>query len=203
MQRCCFMVLESSGFQTHGSSVDQFSLLCRLNFIHQLNDGDPLWRKFPEQLWNKTGANRYMQLFNSPFDERRLTPGEHTALRLSLLKAIPPPSPTQTAFTLHLREEVHELSMSKIIDHVIDLASGYVRLPMNVGPQREVVAHSLLPTLAEKARVDLCKWCLSPQGGCTCALQPPPGQSSQSSVASQMQVMTVTTSMAPVTTLST
>ena len=109
------MVLDSSGFWTRGSLVDQFSLLCRLNFIHQLNDGHPLWRKFPEQLRDKTGANRYVQLFHQPFDERRLTPEEKTALRLSLLKAIPPPSPAQAAFALHLPEEVHELSVSKLL----------------------------------------------------------------------------------------
>ena len=197
------MVLRSSGFQTRGGFVDRFSLLCRLKYIHDLNDGDPLWRTFPEQLRNKSGANRYVQFFHRPFDERRLTPEEGTALRLSLLKAILPPSPAQVAFALHLPEEVHELSVSKIIDHVVDLASGYVRLPENVGPQREVVAHSLLPTLAEKAGVGLCKWCLSPEGGCTCAQQPPARPVSQGQVASRAQPLTVTANMAPVTTLST
>ena len=183
--------------------VDQFSLLCRLSYIHRLNDGLPLWRKFPEQLRDKTGANRYVQLFHQPFDERRLTPEEKTALRLSLLKAIPPPSPAQAAFALHLPEEVHEISILKLIDHVIDLASGYVRLPANVGPQREVVTHSLLPTLAEKAGVDLCKWCVAPQRDCTCPRNLPTGPVSQVPVAAAVQVMTVTASMAPVTTLST
>ena len=144
-----------------------------------------------------------MQLFHRPFDDQRLSPVEDATLKLSLLKAIPPPTPAQTAFALHLPEEVQELSVSKIIDHVIDLASGYVRLPMYIGPPREVVAHSILPILAEKAGVDLCKLCLSPQRGCTCAPHPPPGLWSQTSAAPQASVMTVTASMTPVTTLST
>ena len=180
-----------------------FPLRCRLNFIHWLNSGDPLWRNFPEKLRDKTGASQYVQLFHRPFDDRRLSPVEDAVLKLSLLKAIPPPTPAQTAFVLHLPEEVQELSVSKIIDHVVDLASGYVKLSMYVGPPREVVTHSILPILAEKVGVDLCKLCLSPQRGCTCAPHPPPGPWSQTSAAPQASVMTVTANMTPVTTLST
>ena len=180
-----------------------FPLHCRLNFIHRLNSGDPLWRNFPKQLRTKTGASHYIQLFHHPFDDQRLSLVEDAALKLSLLKAIPPLTPAQMAFALHLPEEVQELSISKIIDHVIDLASGYVRLPMFVGPPREVIAQSILPILAEKVGVDLCRLCLSPQGGCTCAPHPPSGLWSQTSAASQALPTMVMASMTLVTTLST
>ena len=144
-----------------------------------------------------------MQLFHCPFNDHILSSVEGAALKLSLLKAIPPLPPAQSALALHLPEEINELSINRIIDHVIDLASGFVKLPMFVSPPREAIAHTIVPILARKAGIDFSKLCLSPRGGCTCAPIAPPGAWSQTSAAPQTSPMMVMATMTPVTTLST
>ena len=54
------------------------------------SEQDPTWRNFPQALTETQGAQRYVTLFEAPFQASVLSEHESMALQVSSLMAVPP-----------------------------------------------------------------------------------------------------------------
>ena len=129
---------------------------------------DSLWESFPQALKSQEGARRYINAFQTPFQELpSLSPQQVYTLWVCSLLVIPPPigrMVPQGGFLTDLTE----LNLSGWADLVQDTVAGLQvllpRLSLDMG--HEVVA--LLQLLEAATGVGFCHHCCYPRPHCMC-----------------------------------
>ena len=105
------------------------------------SEQDPTWRNFPQALTETQGAQRYVTLFEAPFQASVLSEHESTALWVSSLMAIPPLPPRTTPLAGLTTVDLLGSSLTQWALHIQDVTSGMI-LPPEAAvncPQADIV----------------------------------------------------------------
>ena len=102
---------------------------------------DPTWGNFPQALMETQGAQRYITLFEAPFQTSVLSESENRALRASSLMAVPSPPPGATSLAGLTTVDLPGSSLTQWASYVQHVATG-LRLPLEAVvsyPQADIV----------------------------------------------------------------
>ena len=137
---------------------------------------DSLWESFPRILKPQEGARRYINAFQTPFQEfPSLSPQQMYTLWVCSLLVIPPPigrMVPQGGFPTDLTE----LNLSGWANLVQDVAAGLRALPPRLCLDSGIQVVASLQLLEAATGVGFCCHCCHPRPRCTCtrASQPAP-----------------------------
>ena len=129
---------------------------------------DSIWKSFPLTLQTQEGAGRYINAFQTPFQELpSLSPQQVYTLQACFLLVISPTPgrmPPQGGFPLDLTE----LSLSRWADLVQDMAKGLQVLPPRLGHDLGTEPVAWLQLLEVTMGVGFCHHCCLPRPRCLC-----------------------------------
>ena len=149
-----------------------FPLYCRQEYIRLGSEQDPAWRDFPQALAEMGGAQRYVTLFEAPFQASVLSDSENNALRASSLMAIPPPPPGSQPLAGYATADLMGNNLTQWASDVQEVAS-YMWWPPEAAVRCPIVDMiGILNRLEGLAGVRYCRMCFGIGSACQCSAAP-------------------------------
>ena len=149
-----------------------FPLYCRWEYIRLGSEQDPAWWDFPQALAETGGAQRYVTLFEAPFQASVLSDSENNALRASSLMAIPPPPPGSQPLAGYATADLMGNNLTQWASDVQEVAS-YMRWPPEAAVRCPIVDMiGVLNRLEGLTGVRYCWMCFGIGSACQCSTAP-------------------------------